>query len=107
MLVDDVQTGLSSIWPFLRKILRLLGEFDNYIVDLSMKIAREGAWFFANEIAAVEHANWPETIQARDQKIATKTKLITDPGKIIRFLFQIILWTERGTVADKIQKLRR
>lgn len=106
-MVDEVQNGLSSIWPFLRKIVKKLGNADNYLVDFSMKIARDGAWKFAQELAAVELAAWPDTIKVRDNKVADKTRLITDPGKIIRFLFQVIRWTERGTVAENIQKLRR
>ncbi|WP_319501686.1 DUF5995 family protein [uncultured Draconibacterium sp.] len=106
-MVDEVQQGLSSIWPFLRKLLKWLGQADNLLVDFSMKIARNGAWKFASEIASFEKVAWPETIRVRDQKVVDKTRLITDPGKVIRFLFQIIRWTERGTVSDKIQKLRR
>ena len=106
-MVDEVQQGLSSIWPFLRKLLKWAGQVDNFLVDFSMKIARDGAWKFAENIAAIEKADWPETITMRDQKIAGKTSLITDPGKVIRFVFQIIRWTERGSVANKIQKLRR
>ncbi|QIA07624.1 DUF5995 family protein [Draconibacterium halophilum] len=106
-MVDEVQQGLSSIWPFLRKLLLWLGQVDNLLVDFSMKIARKGAWKYAKEVAAVEKTGWPKTIKIRDEKVADKTRLITDPGKIIRFLFQIIRWTERGTVSDKIQKLRR
>jgi len=50
---------------------------------------------------------WPETIQTRDKKVANKVGLITQPGKMISLVVQIIRWTERGTVANKIQKLRR
>ena len=106
-MVDEVQQGLSSIWPFLRKLLKWLGQVDNLLVDFSMKIARNGAWKYATEIAAVERTGWHNTIKIRDQKVADKTRLITDPGKVLRFVFQIIRWTERGTVSDKIQKLRR
>ncbi|KJF45590.1 DUF5995 family protein [Draconibacterium sediminis] len=106
-MVDEVQNGLSSIWPFLRKLLSWLGQADNLLLDFSMKIARNGAWKFAKEIAAVEKVDWPKTITVRDKKVANKTRLITDPGKVIRFLFRVIRWTERGTVADKIEKLRR
>lgn len=106
-MVDEVQNGLSSIWPFLRKLLLWLGQADNFLVDFSMKIARDGAWNFAKEIVAVDKNDWPETIKVRDKKVADKTRMITNPGKILSFLFQIIRWTELGTVADKIQKLRR
>ncbi|MDX8338873.1 DUF5995 family protein [Draconibacterium sp. IB214405] len=106
-MVDEVQRGLSSIWPFLRKLLSWIGQVDNFLVDFSMKIARDGAWRFAQNIDAEERSDWPETIKVRDHKVADKTRLINDPGKVIRFVFQLIRWSERGTVVDKIQKLRR
>nr|WP_319510111.1 DUF5995 family protein [uncultured Draconibacterium sp.] len=106
-MVDEVQQGLSSIWPFLRKLLKWAGQVDNFLVDFSMKIARDGAWKFAKEIVVFKEVSWPETIKVRDIKVAGKTRLITDPGKVIGFVFQIIRWTERGTVSEKIQKLRR
>lgn len=106
-MVDEVQNGLSSIWPFLRKILALLGQVDNFLVDFSMQIAREGAWKFACNFVAEPKTARQGYIATRDQKVARKTNLITDPGKIVRFLFLIIRWTERGSVAEKIKKLRR
>lgn len=106
-MVDEVQQGLSSIWPFLRKILRLLNKVDNYIIDWSMKIARQGAWKYALKMAEANSTNWSEQIAARDLKVAAKTKIITQPGKWVLFLFWIIRMSERGSVADKITKLKQ
>ena len=106
-MVDEVQQGLSSIWPFLRKILALLGQIDNFLVDFSMQIAREGAWKFACNFVVQSQTARPGAIAARDEKVARKTNLITDPGRFVRFLFLIIRLTERGSVAEKIKKLRR
>lgn len=106
-MVDEVQQGLSSIWPFLRKILAVLGQVDNFLVDFSMKIAREGAWKSACSIVALPKTAWPAAVTARDQKVVKKTMLITDTGRFVRILFLVVRWTERGTVAEKIKKLRR
>lgn len=106
-MVDEVQNGLSSIWPFLRKILRFLNKIDNYIIDWSMKIARKGAWKYALKMAEANTTNWSEEIAARDIKVAAKTKIITHPGKWIQFLFWIIRISERGSIADKIAKLKQ
>ncbi|WP_340115093.1 DUF5995 family protein [Maribellus mangrovi] len=106
-MVDEVQHGISSIWPFLRKILRLLNKVDNYIIDWSMKIARKGAWKYAQKMAIANSTNWLEEIAARDQKVAAKTKIIIQPGKWILFLFWIIRVSERGSIADKIAKLKQ
>ena len=106
-LVNEVQDGLSSIWPFLRMLLRLSGKVDNYIVDWSMELARKGAWNFAIQMAGLQSNDWHEETNVRDRKVAAKTKIITQPGKWILLLFWIIRMSERGTVADKIKKLRR
>src|SRR5690606_12551437 len=56
--VDEVQFGLSSIWNPLKKILSKTGKFDNYLVDFSMKIARDGAWNFASEMVQSKEYGW-------------------------------------------------
>lgn len=106
-LVDEVQNGLSSIWPFLRKILKLSGKVDNYIVDFSMKIARDGAWKFATELAAIEITFRPEQIKLRDKKVAAKSTIITTPGKWIQFLLWMIRLTESSSVSQNIKKLKQ
>ena len=106
-LVDEVQNGLSSIWPFLRKILKLSGKVDNYIVDFSMKIARDGAWKFATELAAIEIILQPEQIKLRDKKVAAKSTIITTPGKWIQFLLWMIRLTESSSVRQNIKKLKQ
>ncbi|HPF51578.1 MAG TPA: DUF5995 family protein [Draconibacterium sp.] len=107
LLVDDVQKGLSSIWPFLRKILKLSGKVDNYLVDFSMKIARDGAWKFATELAAFEIIHRPEQIKLRDEKVAAKSTIITSPGKWVLFLLWFIRLTESSSVAQNINKLKQ
>jgi len=106
-LVEEVQGNLSSIWPFLRKILLLSGKIDNFIVDFSMKLARNGAWKFATDIANNDRLEWPEQISIRDQKVAKIEQMVTRPRKWIQFIIWIIRLSEKGTVAEKIEKLTR
>lgn len=104
-LVDEVYNDLSEIWPTLRVILKLLGKVDNYLVDFSMKLARDGAWKFATTLAAHPSAEWPSLITDSDRKVANKSRIITHPGIIINIILFIIRLGERGTVAQKTQKL--
>jgi len=106
-LVDEVQKGLSSIWPFLRKLLKLSGKIDNYLVDFSMKIARDGAWKFATELAAFEIIHRPEQLKMRDRKVAAKSTIITSPGKGVQFLLWLIRLTESSSVTQNIKKLKQ
>ncbi len=105
-LVDEVQFGLSSIWPALRWILSKFGNIDNYLIDFSMEIARDGAWNFTNSIIKQQVEKWPDTIQLRDLKVAEKSKIITHPGKWMQFLLWIIRLGERGSVSQKMEKLK-
>lgn len=105
-LVAEVQDELAQIWPMLKKILKLTGKADDFLVDFSMKLARDGAWKFATNMAAKPDVEWTTLIVARDAKIAAKARIITNPGWIINLIFGIVRLGERGTVAEKIEKLQ-
>lgn len=104
-LVEETQNGISSIWPALKWILGKSGKLDNYIVDFSMKLAREGAWKFATQLAAAPHQSWSELILERDVIIARKSEIITKPGFWLDLGLIFVRITERGSVADKITQL--
>jgi len=105
-LVNEVQNNLSSIWPMLKWILSKTGKVDNFLVDFSMKKARDGAWKSAVEMAKLKPDELNTYIHFRDQKVAIKSRLVTNPGYIIIALFLLIRLGERGNVADRIGKLR-
>lgn len=104
-LVHEVQNDLSALWPILKYILKWTGKVDDYLVDFSMKLARDGAWKFAGQLYAVPENEKGNTINKRDQKVAAKTGIITKPGLIATLVLRIIRMTERGTVSEKIRKL--
>lgn len=104
-LVHEVQGDLSAVWPALKFILKWTGKVDDYLVDFSMKLARDGAWKFANQLAAVPDSDKDLAIALRDQKVATKTNLILNPGLIAKLVMGLIRITERGTIAEKIRKM--
>ncbi len=79
-LLEEIQYGLSDIWPTLKWILSKSGKLDNYLVDFSMEIARDGAWNFANEIVKLDTKKRPAQTKIRDLKVAEKSKIITQPG---------------------------
>lgn len=104
-LVEEVQFGLSTIWPGLKWLLSKSGKLDNYLVDFSMEIARDGAWNFATEIVQYKDKDWLGQIKIRDLKVAEKTKIITHPGKWIQFLLWFIRLGEKGSVSEKMNRL--
>lgn len=104
-LVAEVQDNLAAIWPFLKRVLTRTGEFDDYLIDFSMEIAREGAWQFAQTLHEAED-DWMLLITSRDERVSRVARVITHPKTIIRILLWIIRLGERGDVAGKIGKLK-
>lgn len=104
-LVAEVQENLASIWPRLKWILQRTKNVDDFLVDFSMQLSRDGAWKFAVSIAGKNDADLAIMIKARDKIIAEKTKLVMAPGFVPATLFKIIRLGERGSVSQKIQHL--
>lgn len=105
-LVHEVQDNLSSVWPMLKYLLKLTGKVDDYLVDFSMKLARDGAWKFAGEYFRVEESGKAAFLLQRDQRISEIVQVVTKPGPIAGLILAIVRLTERGSVRDKIQKLK-
>jgi hypothetical protein len=104
-LVNEVQNDLADMWPTLRKILQKTKKVDDFLVDFSMKLARDGAWKFALNIAAATEINLGKLIVERDKKVAEKAGLITNPGFVAKLIFGIVRLGEKGTVEIRIRQL--
>lgn len=105
-LVNEVQDELASIWPTLKFILRQTGKADDFMIDFSLKLARDGAWKFATQIANKEYDDLTIAIKLRDQKVMRKAGIITNTGFLVRIILSIIRLGERGTVSEKIGKMK-
>lgn len=105
-LVNEVQENLTNIWPILKWLLKKLNGSEDFIVDFSMKIARDGAWQFANNYANTPQAQRTEIIELRDDDILKVANFVTNQNFFVRFLLRIVRWTEVGTVSQKIESLR-
>lgn len=106
-MVHEVENDLSVVWPTLKFILKWSGKIDDYLIDFSMKLARDGAWKFATGLTNLPPNELKQQIELRDQKVVDKVHIITQPGLLATIALRIIRMTERGTVAEKIGKLRR
>ena len=104
-LVHEVEDDLSAVWPALKFILKHTGKADDYLVDFSMQLARDGAWKFAVEYATVTEDQKLQAINRRDIKVAAKTNLILKPGLAPQLVLWLIRITERGIIAEKIRKM--
>ncbi|SED13087.1 hypothetical protein SAMN04489761_4370 [Tenacibaculum sp. MAR_2009_124] len=104
-LVHEVEEDLSEIWPFLKTILRFTHKIDSFLIDFSMKLARDGAWKFAVKLASSPQNITNALIEEQDLKVAEKASIITKPGIIIQLIFMFIRIGEKGSIADKIRDL--
>lgn len=105
-LVHEVQDDLSFVWPALKYILKWTGKIDDYLVDFSMKLARNGAWKFATNLSLVPGPELDTAIANRDLKVANKVNIILKPGRIATIVLGVVRLTERGSVQEKIRKLK-
>lgn len=104
-LVTEVENDLANIWPTLKKILQFTRKVDNFLVDFSMELARDGAWRFAKQVADTPNEKLKALVTERDQKVAKNAAIIMDPGFIVRVILGIVRIGERGSVSNKIQDL--
>ena len=106
-LVNDVEQDLSKIWPTLGKLLKLTKRVDNFLINFSMSLARDGAWRFATYLSNADPDSWHTAINNRDLKVAKKAQIITSPGWFASLILAIIRLGEKGSVYDKIQDLKQ
>ena len=105
-LVNEVQDDLADIWPGLKWILQKTKGVDDFLVDFSMKRSRDGAWKSAVSLFNTPTGDLNSAIAARDLKVAEKSKIVTHPGFMPKLVFGIIRIAERGSVKEKIEKLK-
>lgn len=106
-LVADVEKELSEIWPTLKKILKWTKSVDDFLIDFSMKLARIGAWKFAQEVFSAPDNQLPQIIAERDLAVANNAKFVFPRNIVARLVLGIVRMGERGSVADKINRLNR
>lgn len=104
-LVNDVQNDLAEMWPTLKKILQKTKKVDDFMVDFSMELARDGAWKFAQAFSVTPENQIENFLQERDKKVAEKADLITNPGFVASFIFKIIRLGEKGSVEKRIRQM--
>lgn len=105
-LVAEVQNELADIWPRLKWILQKTKNVDDFLVDFSMQLSREGAWNFALSIAGKPAGELNTLIATRDIQVAEKSKIVTHDGFVVSLILGIIRLGERGSVKQKIEIMK-
>jgi hypothetical protein len=105
-LVTQVQNDLAKIWPTLKWILQKTKNVDDFMVDFSMQLSRNGAWKFAESLAGKQESELAALIASRDIQVAEKSKIITHDGFMASLILGIIRMSEKGSVKQKIEQLK-
>lgn len=79
-LIEDVQTRVAAVSPWIGTLDRLAGRADEVISNVSLVRAREDAWAFATTLAGLDADERAETIAAKDRETARRTGNILRPG---------------------------
>ncbi|MDO5969849.1 DUF5995 family protein [Flavivirga aquimarina] len=106
-LVGEVQKDLAEIWPTLLKILKFTKKVDDFLINFSMKLARDKAWEFANQLVKGDGEQKEKLIELKDLEVSKLSEKIINPGILVKLLFIIIRIGERGKPSDKTKKLEK
>lgn len=101
-LVGAVQMALGEVSPRFRTI-QAVESVEDKLFDFTLDVAREGAWAFAQQLAAMPPARWPDAIVARDQEIVAVGRAILDPGPLASPVVKWIRDAESSDVRQNIQ----
>jgi len=105
-LLEEVQNNLAEIWPRLKWILKRAGKVDDFMMGFSMQLSRDGAWKFAVMLSQMPTWDMEKLITERHLDVAKKVGFLHKGGIIAKLVFGIIRLGERGTVKQKIAKLK-
>lgn len=106
-LVSEVQQNLTAIWPFLTIVLKVVNKTDDFLVDFSMNLARNGAWKFANRLVTKKTEDRHQLILNKDQKVSGNTRLICHQKVLLKMIFRVLRMLEKGRPSEKIAALER
>lgn len=81
-LVDRVQHEITRVSPLLGMLDRLALRMDEAVVGFSLETARDAAWSFAEQLAALPPEQRPPLVTARDRTVAQFSRRIARPGPV-------------------------
>ncbi len=105
-LIAGVEEDLAEISPLIGLLDVIGGRHDEEVIRFSIEVARAQGWRFAVELAALDRADWPGPIRARDARVAHVARAISNPGLLSAGLL-VIRAGERHDVRHNIEVLAR
>lgn len=90
-LIKVVQSEISTVSPLTRLFSSWTLHFENYLIDVGIRLARARAWDFAEKLTATPRHQWDQLIAEQDLRVASISHHILSPG----WLLQPALWIIR------------
>jgi hypothetical protein len=100
-MVDRCQAAVVAASPVLAVVDDLLAEHDEALTAFSLRVARDGAWAFAEQLDAADPQSWAELVAARDRSVAdVGTRLLATggPAASVTALLRATEWRPVGDV---------
>ena len=104
-LLDVVQDKIDALSPGFNLIDKIGGRTDEAIMNFSIGKARDEAWKFANELAALTPGEQQKKIADKDAQIETLAKIVSNPGWLIKSILFLIRVFETSKVSKVINVL--
>lgn len=105
-LLDKVQNDVANIFIPLKWYLKIGRKLDDNILKAVMSHIRDDAFANACLLALCTPEQWATFSEIKMQEVATlSTKLLNQKSSFIRTVLKWVSRNERGTVAQKIDKL--
>lgn len=107
-LVDEVQDNIGKVSPLMFLVDTFCKGYDEMLVCFSIDTAREGSWWFANELSAQSGDAYINCVKERDRRIAQIANDIITPksSKLLVFLLTVVRWFEWQRPGKVIGKLK-
>ena len=99
-LVDPVQDAIARSAPVVFVLDHFADRTDEMIASFSIDRARDGAWAFAEQLAALPPAQRASAIASRDARVADLGRSLADPGFALSLATLPLRLLEIGSPAD-------
>jgi hypothetical protein len=99
-LVDQTENSLARAAPLMSVLDWFAGRADEMLADFSIEVARDGAWAFAEALAAASESERAQQIAMRDADIAALGYAVAKPGLMLSLAILPFRLLERGGPAE-------
>ncbi|MDN3670708.1 DUF5995 family protein [Echinicola jeungdonensis] len=102
-LVDGVKANISKVSPVFGFLIQFANGKDEMLMEFSIRLARDGAWKFANLYFIAEDRAL--CLNERDERIANLASKIANPGTRLKWMVKLISWTEWKSIPKVMDQL--